>query len=219
MPARLRPIEMLPATRARRAETGLRALCGLGLAVFWAIGYFGIAAHTTTTFDPSLDIDRRIPFVGWTVWVYTGGLLWIASPLVLVTDSRLFRRMAFAYLVGMAVSFLCFAVLPTAAPTLHAAATPSQLDSASAWALLTLHRLDATVNLLPSLHVTLSWLAAEAIWRQHRKGRWACYCVAAAVTASVCLVKQHTVADVVCGLALAYICMDVSGARIMAASP
>ncbi|WP_347328998.1 phosphatase PAP2 family protein [Ralstonia pseudosolanacearum] len=189
-----------------------RIACGAMLGGIWAVGYFGIAWRIAPVADPTTALDTAIPFIGWTVWIYLAGLAWIIAPLALVREPRLFRRAAFAYAIAIGAGFLCFTALQTEAPALRAQAVPDGLGTATAWALLTLHRTDAPVNLLPSLHVALAWLAAWALGRQHRPWRHACHVTAVAITASVCLVKQHTVLDAVAGLLLAWLCARLATA-------
>ncbi|TYZ53946.1 hypothetical protein C2I33_16425 [Ralstonia solanacearum] len=209
---RVRPIQGDAAalSRAHRLPLVSRIACGTVLGGVWAAGYFGIAWHVAPVADLTTALDTVIPFVGWTVWVYLAGLPWIVAPLAVVREPGLFRRAACAYAVAIGTGFLCFTTLQTEAPALRAQSVPDGLDCTTAWALRTLHRADAPVNLLPSLHVTLAWLAAWALTRQHRRWRHACYAVAAAVTASVCLVKQHTVLDTLAGLLLAWLCIRVT---------
>ncbi len=197
---------------AHRLPLASRIACGIVLGGAWAVGYFGIAWRIAPVADPTTVLDAAIPFTGWTVWIYLAGLPWIVAPLVLVREPRLFWRAALAYAIAIGAGFLCFTALQTEAPALRAQAAADGLDAATAWALLTLHRLDAPVNLLPSLHVALAWLAAWALACQHRRWRHACYAAAAAVTASVCLVKQHTALDALAGLLLAWLCARLATA-------
>jgi membrane-associated phospholipid phosphatase len=183
-----------------------RAACGAALGMFWGFGYFGLAAGSPVRFDPTTGLDAAIPFIGWSVWVYVGGIVWISAPLVLVDERELFWQSAATYVAALSLGFLCFAAFQAGAPALRQQASPLGSDPLTAWALLTLHHIDAPVNLLPSLHVALVWMSSSAIWRQHPRWRIGCGLVAAVVTTSVCLSKQHTVLDVAAGLALAWLC-------------
>jgi membrane-associated phospholipid phosphatase len=174
--------------------------------VFWGFGYFRLATRVPVLFEPTTGLDAAIPFVGWSVWIYLAGIIWIAAPLALVDERDLFWQSAAAYVVALTLGFLCFAAFPAGAPALRRLASPVGLDALTAWALLTLQRIDTPSNLLPSLHVALAWLASRAVWRQHPPWRIVCGLVSVTVTMSVCLSKQHTVLDVAAGLALAWLC-------------
>ncbi len=150
-------------SQAHRLPLVSRIACGTVLGGVWAAGYFGIAWHVAPVADLTTALDTAIPFVGWTVWAYLAGLPWIVAPLAVVREPGLFRRAACAYAIAIGTGFLCFTTLQTEAPALRAQSVPDGLGCTTSWALRTLHRADAPVNLLPSLHVTLAWLAAWAL--------------------------------------------------------
>ena len=99
------------------------------------------------------------------------------------------------------VSFLIFALYPTVIPRL----VPTGAGmTAEAFALL--YRLDPASNCLPSLHVSLAWLAAAGVLSEGRRSG-ALFCLwAGFITWSTMTTKQHYLVDVVAGLALAAIC-------------
>lgn len=76
------------------------------------------------------------------------------------------------------------------------------MSSLHTW-LLSLQYLDRPYNHLPSLHVTLSWLAVHAA-QGPRRSRVGLAVVASGISVSTLFVKQHFVVDVVAGYALAW---------------
>ena len=187
---------------------GTRLVWSVGLAGFWALGYFaaGVWLHPAPVFDPSTALDAAIPFIPLALWPYLCGIVWMGMPAVLLRSPALFRHTARSYALLIALSVLCFALLPAEAPGLRRQANAAGLDPLTAWALQRLHAIDPPRNLLPSLHVSLAALAACALVRADSRWRLPAALVLATIMASVCLSKQHTVADAAAGLLAAWLC-------------
>lgn len=180
----------------------------MGLAGFWALGYFtaGVWLHPAPIFSPSTALDAAIPFAGLAVWPYLFGMVWIAMPALLLRSPALFRHTACSYALLIAFSILCFVLLPAEAPELRRQASGAGLDPLTAWALQRLHAIDPPHNLLPSLHVSLAALATCALTRSDARWRVPATLALAMIMAAVCLSKQHTLADAVAGLMAAWLC-------------
>ncbi|HJU99113.1 MAG TPA: phosphatase PAP2 family protein [Burkholderiaceae bacterium] len=191
-----------------RLFLGTRLAWSVGLAGFWALGYFmaGVWLHPAPVFNPSTALDAAIPFTGLALWPYLSGIVWMGMPAVLLQSPALFRHTAYSYALLIAISILCFVLVPAEAPQLRAQASGAGLDPLTAWALLHLHAIDPPRNLLPSLHVSLAALAACALARSDVRWRLPAALVLATIVASVCLSKQHTVADAAAGLLAAWLC-------------
>ena len=196
------------ALRSESIRLGTRVVYTAGLGAFWALGYFtlGAWAQTPGTFDPSFALDALIPFAGWAVWPYLLGIAWIALPAALIRSPLLFRQTAQAYALVMVLCFVCFVLVPAEAAGLRGQASTIGLDAVTAWAVRTLHAVDPDTNLLPSLHVSLATVAAFALLRQYPAWQtiiWSLL-VVLVVVASVLVLKQHTIADAVAGLIVAF---------------
>jgi hypothetical protein len=200
---------------------GTRLAWSVGLAGFWALGYFmaGVWLHPAPIFNPSSALDAAIPFAGLALWPYLFGIVWMGMPAVLLRSPALFRHTAHSYALLIAFSVLCFVLAPAAAPELRAQANAAGLDPLTAWALLHLHAIDPPRNLLPSLHVSLAALAACALTRHDARWRRPAALVLTAIVASVCLSKQHTVADAAAGLLAAWFCDGLARRLSPAALP
>jgi membrane-associated phospholipid phosphatase len=183
----------------------MRVRYGGPLAAFWAAGYFTAQAYAVAVFDPMLPIDAMLPFVGAAVWPYVAGIGWIAAPLFLLRSRAALRAAARRYALALSVALACFYLVQTCAPALRPQVQGGD-DGASASLLRLLHSVDGPANLTPSLHVALSWLAADALSRHARRWGRPSFAIALAVTVSVMLCKQHTVIDVLAGLGLAALC-------------
>lgn len=184
----------------------LRARYGGLLGAYWAGGYFTAQAHATVAFDSTLPVDAMLPFVGAAVWLYLAGIAWIVAPLFLLPTRAALRMAARGYALALTVSILFFYLLQTSAPALRAHVPAAATGDLSVSMLRLLHSVDGPGNLVPSLYVGLSWLAAEALTRADPRWKVPSLLIALAVSVSVVLCKQHTVVDVVAGLALAALC-------------
>lgn len=186
----------------RRA--GERALLGLGVAVFFAAGYFGVGLHVDPARAGTLGtpLDARIPFLPGTVWIYL--LVFPASllPLFVVRSQRLFRRAMASYAAAIAASLAVFAAIPVTSAGLRVAPASLEGSGFSTWAVAKLYAIDPPFNLFPSLHLSIAALAALAAWKAKRAWGAAALCGVGLVAASIFTVKQHFVADALGGVAL-----------------
>lgn len=192
----------------------------MGLAGFWALGYFaaGIWLRPAPVFNPWSPLDDAIPFAGLALWPYLCGIVWMGLPAVLLQSSALFRHTARSYALLIALSVMCFVLLPAEAPELRRQASAADLDPLTAFALRHLHAIDPPRNLLPSLHVSLATLSAAALARSDLRWHLPGGVMLAVIVASVCLSKQHTVADAAAGLLAAWLC-DLLVRRLTPATP
>ena len=192
----------------------------MGLAGFWALGYFaaGIWLRPAPVFNPWSPLDDAIPFAGLALWPYLCGIVWMGLPAVLLQSSALFRHTARSYALLIALSVMCFVLLPAEAPELRRQASAAGLDPLTAFALCHLHAIDPPRNLLPSLHVSLATLSAAALARSDLRWHLPGGVMLAVIVASVCLSKQHTVADAAAGLLAAWLC-DLLVRRLTPATP
>lgn len=114
------------------------------------------------------------------------------------------RRMAWA----LAVAAIGFALLPADPPVCTAA--PDALSDWGRW-------MAGAHNMLPSLHVTLGLLSMGWVWSVAGQRLRAALAVwALALVASVLLTRQHHVADVLAGAALAWALRPRRSARLEA---
>ena len=166
--------------------------------------YLPIGAWSAGLGGRPLDValDRATPFVPELVFVY--GLLYPAAalPLVVPLERRVFRRVAAAYLSIEALSFAVFVLFPvhmTLRPELPA-------DGGFAtWTMALLFWADHPSNCFPSLHVSTAVLAALCVGKVDRVLGGVGLVLAAAISASTMFVKQHYLADVLAGAALALV--------------
>ncbi|HTO71366.1 MAG TPA: phosphatase PAP2 family protein [Myxococcota bacterium] len=190
---------------AERAGAAERAAWAAGLAAGWAGGYFALGSVAPARArDLAGPLDAWIPFVPESVWPYLFGVAAIAAPAVGLRGRTRLRRTAAAYALALAASFLAFALFPVTSVGLRARGEAlAEVAPLTAWALERLYALDPPYNLFPSLHVSLSWLAARALARESPRLGALGFAAAAVVAVSACTVKQHFALDVAGGVALA----------------
>lgn len=154
-------------------------------------------------YDMSCGLDAQIPFVPWTVAVYLGSyVFWCVNYVIGCRQSpeRAFRFIS-ADFAAKLVCFVCFLVLPTTN------VRPS-VEGSSVWAFLmrALYRADAADNLFPSIHCLTSWFSFIAVRDNPRIPFWyrcLSFLFAAAICVSTLTTRQHVLADVLAGAALA----------------
>ncbi len=152
---------------------------------------------------PLTALDRLVPFVPETVWIYVSDYLLLLVAFLVCRDTL---RFAGAFLTVIAVCVLTQWLVPIAFPRALFPVDPSA--GVSAWAVSVLWSLDAPTSCLPSLHVGMAAMAALSVARSPpvRAPRATTALIAiwaAAVCASTLTVKQHYAVDVAAGLAVA----------------
>jgi len=168
-----------------------------------APGYLliGVMVSGSTTHSPGFSWDDMLPLQpAWSV-VYGSLFLAVFLPAFVVHQQELVRRTVLAYLFMWLFAFACFLAYPTRAPR-HPAVIGNDFFSA---ALRLIYSSDVPYNCLPSLHVAQCALAALICYRVHRGVGAVTAIWALLVGLSTLLTKQHYIADVVSGGALAYV--------------
>lgn len=181
-----------------RLLTARFALVLAGVYVVFAVIYLSINAFSVgrdahTLFLPG---EERIPFLP--IFEYLYVLTYFVPVVIVMTirDYAAFRRLMAAFALTMLVACATYLVFPVYFERPHL-----EVSSLHTW-LLSLSYLDKPYNHFPSLHVALSWLAVFAS-QVSRPARTALAVVAVGISVSTIFVKQHYVADVVYGFALA----------------
>lgn len=160
-------------------------------------------AQTWLHCDMTTSIDRQIPFLPWTVSVYFGCyLLWGVNYYLCAAQKRSERDRFFcADFLAKGFCFLLFLLIPTTN-------IRPEVTGDTVWDNLMklLYRIDAADNLFPSIHCLVSWFCWIGVRR--RKDipmlyRHFSLAVAVAVCISTLTTRQHVIADVVGGVALA----------------
>jgi membrane-associated phospholipid phosphatase len=196
---------MAIAWRARYTETrelGRWAAIGAGSWSAWALLYYG-AAHLThpasaRVFDDT--ILARLPLVPAFTPVYLGVHVFSAVPYCALPETRLLRRYLLGNLLIVSLSSIAWVALPV---RLDRPPFAADLPGFGAWLLRLVYTVDPTTNCFPSAHCSVAVYAALGLrFASPRLFGWGAV-TATAICVSTVLTKQHYVADVAAGAALA----------------
>jgi membrane-associated phospholipid phosphatase len=145
------------------------------------------------------ELDRAVPFLPWTVWIYGSMTAAFFAAWVLVPSARLARRLLIGLLLSAAICWVFFALFPTTYPReLYPLAAGGDESAAE---LLRIRFLDDPANCFPSMHVALASCIALTMldYKLAWPGRVAVVLWALAISASTLTTKQHYVIDVPAG--------------------
>jgi hypothetical protein len=169
---------------------------------FYGIGKLGAYGFGATVLSVSA-LDRAIPFVPWTVWLY-GTITWVCLGVWLTLPSRADGARLFVTIAIAAMTCsMVFVLFPTSFP--RELYPLGALDDPSLRELARLRAADSPSNCLPSLHVALAWGIALTWARSFpaRPGAWvAAIAWALIISVTTITTKQHFVIDVPTGAAV-----------------
>ena len=184
-------------------------------------GYPLIGLHQDGARGSSLatGIDASIPFSPRWMFVYAALYPMLLLPCVAIVDIGLLRRVSRAYLFAFAVAFGTFLVFPVTTAAFRPRVDWLPVSTFWGWGVALNYTFDPPLNCFPSLHVTTSALAALAMRKVDVRLFAASTVVAALIAASTMLVKQHYIADVFAGVALAMLADRLFVARYTSSPP
>ncbi|MCA3777375.1 MAG: inositol phosphorylceramide synthase [Burkholderia sp.] len=164
-----------------------------GLAIF-----FLLERGVTPRYVLATALDARIPFIAWSWFVYVAFFPFVIALAAYARPSA-FAAFKEAVLIAFVLGVVCFLLFPEAVPR------PDVAEIGNAFVrhrLARMWQLDLAANGFPSLHVAVTCLACRMLTDRRR-------IVAASIGLLICVstltLKQHTVADVLGGVALAMI--------------
>jgi membrane-associated phospholipid phosphatase len=182
--------------RPQRVTVPMVALFAI-IPVYLVIGAFVAGGHTHRPLSP---LDAWFPLEpAWSL-VYLSLFLAALLPVFVVHQQELIRRVVLMYLCTWLSAFALFLLYPTAAPA-HAKVVG---DDFTDILMRGLYGSDVPYNCFPSLHVAQCYLAANCCYKVHRGTGIAAFAWATLVALSTLYTKQHYVADVIAGAALAF---------------
>jgi hypothetical protein len=192
--------------------TARTSRAAIGLSCF-VLCYYGTQAigPAVKVFSPDLPIDWRLPCIPALAWVYAMGVVWPFAVIFRVSLDSIDRSLA-AYILLSVFAAVLFLLFPTDGSALR-----SQCDPQGEWALRTLALLDKPVNMMPSLHVGYAVLAMIFLRDNQPTWRRGALVMAVLQIFASCLTKQHFIADVAAGVALAVISYRLT--RLLDSSP
>ena len=164
--------------------------------------YLVIAAVTRgrTLHMPELPLDRMVPLQpAWAV-IYLSYFIFPFLPVLVVRQEEQIRRTFLAWLLVWITGYVCFLLYPT---ILLRPANGEVGEGFFAWFLRGIYDADPPRNCFPCLHVATPFVAALSCYRVHRGVGLAAGLWASLIALSTLFTKQHYVADVIAGIALA----------------
>ena len=148
---------------------------------------------------PLTFIDRAIPFLPWTAFIYL-----LIFPLIIVlpwflNNDQMYRRAFMACAVLSIINLAAFIVFPTKYGSRPDA---FKLFGDSFWGngYSLLHQLDSTTNCLPSFHVSTCVIMLLIFWRERPKIFTALLPTCVIIIFTTLSTKQHYFVDVLGGL-------------------
>ncbi len=210
---------MTKSSGAHAVATELRERVWLsaGVLAFFLAGYFGVGRWLTAperAHSLASGLDRAIPLVPESAIVYWSVLPLALSPIFVVREPALFRRTALAYALAIALALASFLVYPVSSFGFRPAPETIDASGFGGWLLRLTGAVDPPMNLFPSLHLAFALLASLAAWRVTARTGAAALIWTVCIAVSVCTTKQHFVADVAGGAALALLA-DAAAGRLV----
>lgn len=152
-------------------------------------------------------LERSIPFLPWTIWIYFSFFLLIGWTALLVRPGRFLRFVLSATLAAV-IAWTVVLLFPIGFERPDPASITGEWHRA---VYSFVHSVDASHVTFPSLHVAVTWICTFVLWgRSHR--RWL-FLLGTAISLSTLFTKQHQVVDVAGGVALAGFCVWVTGRK------
>ena len=180
-----------------------KILIVIGIALFYQC-YLLLTFWTlsATPIDVSLSWDHQWPLHA--PWILAYGMVYMSAilPLFVLKDPLLFRYLGFAYLTVECISMICFVIFPVhmfIRPEFTSIAPNTFFD----WGIRLCYWVDHPTCCFPSLHVSMSFIAALCCSKVSRIVGGATILIAVLISLSTLFVKQHFIADVFGGLFLA----------------
>ena len=180
-----------------------KVLVGLSTVGWVSLWYMPVAALTEgRSHDLMTSLDRAIPFVPWTWWIYFPGYLFgMFFTIVIIRDDGIYYRSVAAIMLAQVINSAIYLVLPSTFPR------PWDWQGAglTADAIRWFWTIDPPNNTFPSSHVTLAVIAALALWRDRHPLRIVPTLTALGIIITVHTTKQHYWVDTLAGIAMAFL--------------
>ncbi len=172
----------------------------------YLVPYFLIqSAVTVSHYDLLTDLDKKIPFVPYFIWIYHTIIPVIAlTAIFLLKRKDIFLSLMFA--IVFASILLCTSYITF--PSFYPREMFVDSSTLSGWAIEVTRSIDGPHNTFPSGHVTFAWLLVffvglsqytqKHLWIQGVYLLWATL-----ITISTLTLKQHFILDIFSGIVLA----------------
>jgi membrane-associated phospholipid phosphatase len=177
-----------------------RVQAAFGIVLFIAVFYV-VPMHVPLVQPTPLvptAVDRAVPFLEWTIWIYASYFMILFVPFIVCRDETRVMHVLSALALNSVVAGAIFVALPT---ELAVQQPSGEGLTGLLWqALLTV---DRPVNCVPSLHVANASVCAYALQREGRGWRYGAPVWLALIVLSTLTTKQHFFVDISAGVLLA----------------
>ena len=175
------------------------------IAPFLVIGGLWLHEMVQAQAGPAFNVDnaleRAIPFLPWTIWIYFSFFIFIGSTVFRV-DDRLFWRFILTSSLAATIAWSIVLLFPVSFDR----PDPALIDNELHRQIFTLvHAADPSHITFPSLHVAVTWICNFLLW--NREGRIWRILLGVAISLSTLTTKQHLISDVIGGVTLAWFCV------------
>jgi membrane-associated phospholipid phosphatase len=174
---------------------------------------YGVSGLVTVGLDPRhlpmSPIDRAVPLMPWTFWIYASVYCIYTVSCILQRDLEAFGKFLYGYLFAYTVSCLFFVAFPTVFPREAYPVGGGYSGDSIVWseaALGWFRTYDNPTNCFPSMHVGSAVLVTAPFYKK-RPVVFAVFCVwAFAISVTTVTTKQHYAVDVLAGAVFALCC-------------
>jgi membrane-associated phospholipid phosphatase len=146
--------------------------------------------------------DQNIPFIPETVWIYNSDIFLFVCAYIVSKDMANLSKYLYSFLCILIFCVGIFFIWPTVYPRGLYPLSPS-LDPWTQHMFTQLREVDSPANCFPSLHVSVSYISAFIFIDEQREKFPYFLLWATLVALSTLTTKQHYLADVLSGTALA----------------
>jgi len=183
----------------------VRTAIALGGIVFMMAGYtvLSLVIEPSEARELRTAWDDAIPFVPWTVFLYSWVYTSMTYPAFVIRSPGLFARVVLAVFSVIAISLLAFGVMPVSAVQLRPDVSTLDLGTFAGWGVRLTYFIDPPYNLFPSLHLSIATLSVLSVWTARRLWGVLASPVVVAIAVSILTMKQHFIADGLAALVLA----------------
>lgn len=174
----------------------------LGIAIFFVVTYSLLGKFYWGKAQPLpyTCVDMALPFMEWTFWIYISDYLFLALAGFLMPDYKHLFRFCKAFFITVFFHFGIFFVCPTY--TCRAEILGNDISSHLG---RIVYSLDEITNCFPSLHVSLTFLAAFVVVKSYRSLFVPSFLWSIAIAISTMTTRQHYFYDVLSGAIVAIV--------------
>jgi membrane-associated phospholipid phosphatase len=165
------------------------------------INLYSVGRPAHTLFLPG---ERALPFIPEFEFIYVLGYAIPVVAALAMPDSRRFAQLVTGFVLTLAVAYTTYLLFPVYLER------PDLVPDSLATRMLSLEYEDPSYNHFPSLHVAISVLSYLSCRRGLRR-RWPLLVLVLGVSVSTVFIKQHYIADLVYGAAVAVVAWTIAG--------